>query len=353
MAYSFLEHTADVRMDRIFILHADHEQNCSTSTVRLVGSSNANLFASISAGVNALFGPLHGGANQADAIAINLFDPLRATIPVGGHDVTVEVQSGFPRAGRSTLVVHTAQPVRFALAWRTPLWAQPLALRLEGGDATMSRRDGWTVLPAREWRDGDRVNVSFNLSGELAPGSHSNQGRAVALWGPFVLAYDQKRNPGRPAPGQVAFASPAPDAPAVVLGPKADAPLAFEIKIRTVRQAEPHPAVFVPFAEAGADGGRYQVWLRAPGEALPQNNSLSLGAGERRSRHGNLDGSISDGDLETAVVTFDGTKQDEDWFAVAFDEPVVFRRITFAHGRNFHDGGWFDASTGRQLPQAS
>ena len=52
-------------LDMLFILHADHEQNCSTSTVRLVGSSHANLFASISAGINALFGPLHGGANQA------------------------------------------------------------------------------------------------------------------------------------------------------------------------------------------------------------------------------------------------------------------------------------------------
>ncbi|MBA3618693.1 MAG: citrate (Si)-synthase, partial [Acidothermales bacterium] len=52
-------------LDMLFILHADHEQNCSTSTVRLVGSSHANLFASVSAGINALFGPLHGGANQA------------------------------------------------------------------------------------------------------------------------------------------------------------------------------------------------------------------------------------------------------------------------------------------------
>ncbi len=52
-------------LDMLLVLHADHEQNCSTSTVRLVGSSNANLFASVSAGVNALFGPLHGGANQA------------------------------------------------------------------------------------------------------------------------------------------------------------------------------------------------------------------------------------------------------------------------------------------------
>jgi citrate synthase len=52
-------------LDTLLVLHADHEQNCSTSTVRLVGSSQANLFASVSAGVSALFGPLHGGANEA------------------------------------------------------------------------------------------------------------------------------------------------------------------------------------------------------------------------------------------------------------------------------------------------
>ena len=51
-------------LDLLLILHADHEQNCSTSTVRMVGSSEANLFASISAGISALWGPLHGGANQ-------------------------------------------------------------------------------------------------------------------------------------------------------------------------------------------------------------------------------------------------------------------------------------------------
>lgn len=52
-------------LNKLFILHGDHEQNCSTSTVRMVGSSHAGLFASISAGVSALWGPLHGGANQA------------------------------------------------------------------------------------------------------------------------------------------------------------------------------------------------------------------------------------------------------------------------------------------------
>ncbi len=55
----------DRALNLLLILHADHEQNCSTSTVRMVGSSQANLFASISAGISALWGPLHGGANQA------------------------------------------------------------------------------------------------------------------------------------------------------------------------------------------------------------------------------------------------------------------------------------------------
>ncbi|MBB5924047.1 citrate synthase [Actinoalloteichus hoggarensis] len=62
-------------LDLLFILHADHEQNCSTATVRMVGSSEANLFASVSAGINALFGPLHGGANQA---VLEMLDGIRA-----------------------------------------------------------------------------------------------------------------------------------------------------------------------------------------------------------------------------------------------------------------------------------
>ena len=61
-------------LKQILILHADHEQNCSTSTVRLVGSADANLYASIAAGVDALWGPLHGGANQA---AIEILEQIR------------------------------------------------------------------------------------------------------------------------------------------------------------------------------------------------------------------------------------------------------------------------------------
>jgi citrate synthase len=62
-------------LDKLLILHADHEQNCSASTVRIVGSSQASLYASISAGINALWGPLHGGANQA---VIEMLENIRA-----------------------------------------------------------------------------------------------------------------------------------------------------------------------------------------------------------------------------------------------------------------------------------
>ncbi len=60
-------------LNLLLIVHADHEQNCSTSTVRMVGSSNANLFASISAGIGALWGPLHGGANEA---CVNMLEQI-------------------------------------------------------------------------------------------------------------------------------------------------------------------------------------------------------------------------------------------------------------------------------------
>jgi citrate synthase len=84
-------------LDQLLILHADHEQNCSTSTVRMVGSSHANLFASVSAGINALFGPLHGGANQA------VLDMLEA-IKADGGDVNEFVRKVKNKEGGAKLM---------------------------------------------------------------------------------------------------------------------------------------------------------------------------------------------------------------------------------------------------------
>jgi citrate synthase len=127
-------------LDRLFILHADHEQNCSTSTVRLVGSSQANLFASVSAGIMALWGPLHGGANQA---VLEMLEQIRAT----GGDVAEFVrkvknkEDGVKLMGfghrvyknydpRAAIVKKSADEVLSAMGKRDDLL--DIALELEG-----------------------------------------------------------------------------------------------------------------------------------------------------------------------------------------------------------------------------
>jgi citrate synthase len=85
-------------LNLLLICHADHEQNCSTSTVRMVGSSDANLFSSISAGICALWGPLHGGANEA---VVNMLEKIRKE---GGGvkkyvDMAKDKQQGFRLMG--------------------------------------------------------------------------------------------------------------------------------------------------------------------------------------------------------------------------------------------------------------
>jgi citrate synthase len=121
----------EAAMNLLFILHADHEQNCSTSTVRLVGSSRANLFASVAAGILALWGPLHGGANQE---VIEMLESIKAD----GGDVKKYVEkakdknSGFRLMGfghrvyknfdpRAKIIKKTADSVLNKLGINDPL----------------------------------------------------------------------------------------------------------------------------------------------------------------------------------------------------------------------------------------
>jgi citrate synthase len=127
-------------LDLLFTLHADHEQNCSTSTVRLVGSAQANLFASVSSGIHALHGPLHGGANQA---VLEMLESIRAE----GGDVSDFVrrvknrEDGVRLMGfghrvyknydpRAAIIKKTADQVLSALGKRDDLL--DIAIELEG-----------------------------------------------------------------------------------------------------------------------------------------------------------------------------------------------------------------------------
>jgi hypothetical protein len=105
----------------------------------------------------------------------------------------------------------------------------------------------------------------------------------------------------------------------------------------------------IPFADAGGTGSRYKVWLPLPRNLYSGN--LLLAGQESRSRPGDLAGCIVDEDFETAVTTRDGKTAEEDWFAVQLQEPVTVKRVLFAHGKTFHDGGWFDATAGKPRVQ--
>lgn len=287
-----------------------------------------------------------GRDGQPDALLVNLFGPWQATVQLGGQAVTVKQATDFPRAGQAMLTFHMSHPASFGLRVRAPAWAQPMTLKIGGESVTAEVAAGWLVVPPRTWKTGDQLELQLSLQGRLVMGEHGNSGRAALAWGPIVLACDAQHNPGLPPPPMLALADSG-SRPPVTLQASDDGNWTFQALVRSIRQPEPSAAVFVPFAEAGAGGGRYQVWLCAPGSPLLSADSLSAFAQESRSRPGNVPGSITDGDPSSFVVTFDAGPAAEDWYAVEFDTPVSIRRVTFAHGKSFHDGGWFDASGGK------
>jgi citrate synthase len=171
-------------LDMLLVLHADHEQNCSTSTVRMVGSSHANLFASVSAGVNALFGPLHGGANQAvlemlQHIHADGGDVASFVSRVKARDAGVKLMGFGHRVyknydPRATIVKQAAQEVLGRLATPDPLL--DIAMELEeialADDFFVSRRlypnvDFYTGLIYRAMGFPDRMFTVLFAIGRL------------------------------------------------------------------------------------------------------------------------------------------------------------------------------------------
>lgn len=283
------------------------------------------------------------GTGDQPELAVNTFETSCATFPVRGQAVTLQQQSEFPRKGLSVLTLKMAEPATFGLRLRVPVWAAPLEVCTRGQSVKLSFQDGWARIPARRWQSGERITLQFRLEARLIDGQHGNAGLVAAAWGPLVLAYDEARNPGLSRAARAGLAENLP--PRLVSSD--DKKLAFAVKLRGTGTSEPAGAMLSTFADAGADGGAYRVWLRSPGAPPETAGSLLLEGRESRSRRGNQFGSIIDDDPSSFAVTFDGRKASEDWFAVTLDSPVAVRRVEFAHGRSFHDGGWFDSREGR------
>ena len=296
---------------------------------------------------------LKGKDAGRDFLLVNLLESSTVTTSLGGERVRIEQDGNFPSVGsdsqgRTVLTIRTPRPAVFGIRFRAPHWTTLMAVSRGGNDKVPAvSGGGWAVLPPRRWKDGETVVARYTVPVRLAQGHYGNAGRAALLFGPIVLAYDEQRNPGgTPSP---AIGLTEDSAARLKVRRTTGEVLAFEAPVGGVRDEE--SAVFVPFAEAGSAGGRYRVWLRAPGVPLPANESLFGFSAESRSRQGNVAGSIADGDPVTYVVTFDTRPRVEDWFAVQRDEPVLVRRVVFAHGHTFHDGGWFDASAGKPRVQ--
>ena len=200
----------------------------------------------------------------------------------------------------------------------------------------------------------DQPAIALHQQPRIVVGDHLNQGKAAVCYGPLVLAADEALLPANQKLSTLAL--PKGDLAALAVTPEA-APVErqtwpgakiFKVNATTRHGSESFIASLIPFADAGATLASYKVWLPVTGQ--PSDNVLLNGV-ESRSRPGNKAGSINDDDLTSGVVTFDGTLAAEDWFAVTLAQPATIRRVVFAAGQIFHDGGWFDASTGKPRVQ--
>ncbi|NCO39323.1 MAG: hypothetical protein GW892_11520 [Armatimonadetes bacterium] len=287
----------------------------------------------------------------------NLHAQASLGFDLDGRHVVLHQSGDYPDRGYLHYEVEAAgtEPVSFALHLRVPAWCPEPQVELNGSDLQVRRQDGYAVIDG-QWRIDRRptvVEVKFPLPAQLLEGAFENDGLLALRRGPLVYALDEADNPGLPplvgvglsesAEATVAEASPAqrtwPGEQLLEL-PGAVAPALAEAGALPVLRLR-------PFADAGATGTRFRVWLPDQDALKRLRFSLLVGGTESWSREGNVNGSLIDGDTGTFRVTFDGTSQREDWYAVSLTELVTVARVVYAHGNCYHDGGWFDASKGK------
>lgn len=303
-----------------------------------------------------------------DGITVNIFSASKATLPLkSGGEVTLEQRTQYPLDGKVEIVVTpTGTTEAFSIRLRPPVWSPRVSVSVNQETVEASKDTSGFLAINRTWNPGDTISCTIDMAPRIALGDHENDGRMAVFFGPLVLTLDRACNA---ATGVTPLnAAPAVDDPAafkMALTTSPDAPdaplfetegLAFNAPADAGSDAPVKPApckiVLTPFYAAGAnDASRFCVWMKRPATITSTSTSRFLGATETRSRKGNVDASICDGEPTSFVVTFDGTKQDEDWYALARQQPVSIKRIVFTQGRLFHDGGWFDASKGKPRVQ--
>ena len=305
--------------------------------------------------------PTFAFSTDAEGVVVNLYENGKAHLTLAdGSYVEVVMATRFPGDGDVKMVVTPGGPKRFAVKLRRPAWAGDCSVKVNGQIADEKfGTDGYAAL-IREWTPGDTVELTLSLKPQVVIGTHLNAGKIAVLYGPLVLAADEALlGPDGKGIGMVSVADTEVSSLGITPEP---APLKTWSEARVfrinavarkstgaVKAGDPIEIRLIPFAEAGSTGSTYKVWL--PLRRISAGGNVLLDGEESRSRAGNLDGSINDENPQSVVVTFDGKPADEDWYAVTLAEPAAIRRVVFTHGRNFHDGGWFDAAGGKPQVQ--
>jgi len=314
--------------------------------------------------------PTFALTTDSDGVVINLYETGTSRLTLRDHTpVTVTTETRYPASDRIQMRIEPSESNSFAVKLRIPAWCHGVAIEVNARKISARPGSDGYVAIKRNWKKGDRVLIRLKLEPRLIVGDHGNLGKVALMYGPLVLAADEALL--GPPPGTKPAASTAIPLNAIAIA----SPKLGELKVTPVPQeigtwpgdqvfcaqgktrkplpgrkiGDSLPLRLIPFAEAGGTGARYKVWLPLPRDIYRGN--LLLDAEESRSRHGNLGGSITDEDFQTAVSTSDGKKAEEDWFAVKLDQPAVVKRILFAHGKTFHNGGWFDATVGKPRVQ--
>lgn len=296
--------------------------------------------------------PTFAISTDPDGAVINLYDAGTANLTLrDGTAVKLKIETLYPAEGRIRVAVDPEREAGFSIKLRVPSWCNESLISPEGAKLGA---DGYTTL-WRKWKSGDEIQLDLKLQPRVVTGDHLCQGKAHVCYGPLVLAADEALLPGANVTlEKLALAQTAPDKLGIA---QQNAPQEwrtwpgaklFQVNAGTRTSGTPFTTRLVPFADAGASGSRYKVWLPIAGQ--PVANLLLEGA-ESRSRQGNVAGSINDDDPQSIVTTFDGKPAAEDWFAVALDQPVSARHVVFLSGKVYHDGGWFDTSDGKPRVQ--
>ncbi len=290
-----------------------------------------------------------------NGVVVNLYNTSNASIKLPAANVKLNVQTQYPQSGSVDISLTMDKSASFPLMLRIPGWCKIFEYHLKGAAQT-SNSKGYLVLN-RKWHSGDWVRLKFTMVPNVIPGDHENAGKAAIKWGPLVLAMDSALNPGVKRPSQVELASA--DLNKLEFSTNSQdtksGNMVFNVLGRIAGKSKSIPIKLTPYAFAGEDGvSRFAVWIALPGKSTLLTGPVSLmeGDGIDVSRFGNITGSYTDEDISTFFVSFDGHYDSEDWYAVLHRKPVEINRVVYAHGKTFHDGGWFDSTDGKPKIEA-